>query len=258
MRLRGAVVVAIAAMAGLLACSDSLAPRAASEGDLEFSVPVRANADAMGSSFRARRLPVSELEIAQMGREVPGLLREADESGGTGDEAVVPFIWSKYLTAGFVGSEFEFKYGFVGFGTGYVMSGRVRIVNDSGRVLRDAQLERVEENLPFLLYMHPDAEGRFAVAVACGASGEMNVHFDVYAAVAGVRYAQAQQYIMRAYTQAACPTPPPPPSDGGGGPIVTETNDGLWICYYEVWMDMDGNIIDVFALGCVRIGTYAE
>ena len=58
----------------------------------------------------------------------------------------------------------------------------------------------------------------------------------------------------------ACPPPDgsPPSTDGGGGSGGGgggSSGGGLYICYYEVWTDLDGNIVDVFLIQCVPLST---
>lgn len=253
MRLREMLVLG-ALTFGAMACGDSLAPPASEGRDLEFALPAVQGPMPGATRYRTWDEPVSDAEIAKLPKEQRpnSTLDAAGGEGGEGDE-LRPLILSKYAIGEFVEDQYRYQFGMFGFGSGYSMTPSVRIVGPAGNAIDQQQRAGRSEDAPVVWYMRPHVEDGFQVGTSCGAMAELSVLFEVRLAVKGVNYVREQATERTNTYQRTCPLPvTSSPLDGAGSLPVT-TYDGVYICYYEVWVDGWGRIVDVYFIRCDQI-----
>lgn len=253
MRLRGMLVLG-ALTIGAMACGDALAPPAGGAKDLEFVLPAAQGALPGATRYRTWDEPVTEAELAKLPQaQRPNLTIDATGGGGGGDAPMYPLIFSKYAAGEFDEDQYRYQFGMIGFGTGYSMTPTVRVVGPAGNVIQDGQRNGRSEDLLVPLHMHPHVEDGFQISTSCGATAELRVLFEVRVVWRGSLFAREQAMEKNNAVQRACPPPVTSSPLGGGGSIPVTTYDGLYICYYEVWVDLDGVIVDVIFLRCDQI-----
>lgn len=249
MRLRGWMVLGALGM-GAVGCGDVAGPTIAAARDLEFHAP-----DPFGrreaASVRAWDDPISEVERARLEAAVA---RDA--------EGVIlpPLILSSYLSGEWNRNELWIQYGFFGAGSGYAMTPRAEFRDASGALVGErAGFGRREEQGVYW-YMHPAGEELMLAGRDCGLHAGVNVQFEVRSVgtILGERVTLRNvSSAQRVIAQTMCPV-----SSGGVGRVEIPTSDGttLWLCQYEVWTDIDGDVIDVFFFGCTQVTgqLYAE
>lgn len=262
MRMRRWVVVgALAASAGAGACADALAPDAAAVGrDLDVFVPSvlvspeGAPVDEVGALRPVRvtegTAPISELKRAFA--DLSGFETVNPETAPTDETAALPIIASSFLTMSINGTRLVVEYGFFGGGWGYEMGFGGAVWGAEGNLLRPLDQSSRAEHVPIWWYMRPTRKEEFHIPAPCGATAEGVAKFTVYNGFPGVRAMQVQDSRRAHAQQAVCE----PPSSGSGAPDPTpfQTNDGLQICYYEVWVDGNGAVVDVFLVRCESLG----
>lgn len=245
MRVRDVLVLG-ALTIGAMACGDSLAPEAREGKDLAFVLPAAEGELPSARSYRTWNEPVSESEIAKVrATQQPATL----DGSGDGD-AFLPVIFSRYAVGEFVDNFYRIQYGMFGFGSGYTMSPHVRILGDAGEVLLNQFGSGLSEDAPIYWYMRPHVAESFLLPTSCGAIAQLKVKFEVRVGLPFASLAQAGAIEDKTTYQMRCPVRPTDQGGGGGGPGPGEPVIGLTICYYELWIDGYGQIIDVYLLGC--------
>ena len=258
MRLRGVVMLG-ALVVGASACGDSVAPAAHAAADLEFAAPAVKGPMPQAPSYRTWDDPVTEADIARLRGEVKakGIDMASLEEGG--DEVLLPWILSPYVLGEVMDRALRVQSGFWGFGTGYTTSARIRVLDETGRVImQETGLER-SEDAPMYWYMRPHVEQTFILPVSCGAEAWTRTNIEVRVALPGfpdMPVSRAQDTREVVTYQQRCTIPGGGPGSGSG--TTYTVNTGLYICYWEVWTDLDGNIVDAFLLGCTPISGYNQ
>lgn len=253
MRLRGMLVLG-ALTIGAMACGDALAPPAGGAKDLEFVLPAAQGALPGATRYRTWDEPVTEAELAKLPQaQRPNLTIDATGGGTGGGAQVLPVIFSKYAAGAFDEDDFTIQYGMFGFGSGYTMTPSVRITGPQGNTLLQQQGTGRTEDAPIYWYMRPHVEEAFRIPTSCGATAELKVLFEVRVGLPGIPFVRTQESNQGIVYQRACPAPVTSSPLGGGGSLPLTTYDGLYICYYEVWVDLDGAIVDVIFLRCDQI-----
>lgn len=258
MRLRGVVLLG-ALVVGAGACGDSVAPAAPAVADLEFAVPAVKGQMPQAPGTRVWDDPVTEADLARLRGEAvaKGIPMASLEEGG--DEALLPWILSPYLVGEFDGQTLRVQGGFWGFGTGYTMAGHIRVLDETGRQIQEGSALNRSEDAPMYWYMRPHIESPFPVPTVCGAEAWTHLSIEVRLAppfIPEMPVARAQDSRDITTYQQRCTIPGTGP--GGGSRTTYSERTTYYICYYEVWTDLDGNIVDVFLIGCTPLGSYNE
>ena len=246
MRVREMLVLG-ALTIGAMACGDSLAPPASEGRDLEFVLPAAKGELPTAQGYRTWDEPVTAAEIAK----VEGM-RQASLVDGDGNE-IVPLILSTYAIGEFNDYVFRIQYGMWGFGSGYTMTPHVRIVGQSGDVLIDQLGLGRSEDAPIYWYMRPHVEESFNIPTSCGAVAQVKVQFEVRVGLPFASFAKTQSMADKTTYQARCPTLGPSPEGGGGGSGTIERIVYGTICYFEVWVNQYGVVVDVFLIACYEL-----
>lgn len=264
MRMRRWVVVgALAASAGAGACADALAPDAAAvERDLDVFVP--------SVLVSPEGAPVDEVGALRPVRSTSGTVpfREGDPIpahsvgfDGVGDPEptqgdapsdATALVLRPYLTLEFTERRLFAEYGFIGLGWGYDMSMIGDVWYEDGRHMRPLQGTGRAEHLPFPWYLRPTKRDEFHVSSRCGATAEATARFTAFVGFPGLKVMQVQEARRTLGQQEVCPSPET--GSGAPDPVPTTTNDGFQICYYEVWADQNGVIVEVFLIRCESLG----
>ena len=269
MRVRERLVLG-ALMIGAMACGDSLAPPASEGRDLEFVLPVAKGELSGAVRYRTWDEPVSEREIAKargvqqasMGDEIP--TGGDDGGGGTGGgggggEAYLPWIISVFATGSFQGNQVKIEYGLFGLGTGHTMTPAIRVLSESGEVLLNVIGTGRTEDAPSYYYMRPTVEELFLIPAWCGATGELKVKFEVRVSLpmlSAHSIGKAQAGKDQIFSQRPCELLPDEPiggGSGGSGQAPSTNGNGLYICYFDYWVDVNGIIYDAVLIGCNRM-----
>lgn len=247
MRLRGWIGLGALVM-GAVACGESVGPPAVQGGDLEFTAPAVKEATSE-SRMRTWDEPATPEELARANAVNEGTLADGEE--------VLPAIFSQYVLGEWDGNRFRMQYGMFGFGTAYDMSASVRFtdVNGTSRVVH---ADGRKEEAPIYWYMRPHAEQWFTVDAFCGTDATMNAQFTAYSRVPllGTELSKAYQTASGISAQARCQIPSTPPT---GGTTYTSNGFRVFLCFYELWTDLDGDVIGIFFFGCTEVssGYYA-
>ena len=224
-------------VAATVACGDAVAP-AASSRDLEFTVPATAVA---GAKFGQ-----SLIESPYAGAEVgPSTV------DGGGQELVALENW--FVKGWFEGSTFLFEYGLIGYGTGYTMSVKLFIVGPDGRNIVNESFIGLSEDSPIPLTMRPTVRDQRGIGISCGATGTVGVRFEVRFAliIPEIGISRTMRTGSDVSYQPNCAPPPPPQQGGGGDPY---DDGGVWLCWYNVWYDSQGRIVDYEEISCTKLG----
>lgn len=245
MRLRGLMVLGALAM-GAAGCGESVGPPA--EGrDLEFVAPVtRSGVDP--SLQRSWDEPITDAERQRL---------DARLAAETVDEVLPALLFSKYVTGEWNQNSLTMSYGMLGAGTGYTMSPKADFRARDGRLLESRNGLGRSEDQPIYWYMRPASSETVTIADACGVTAVVNVTFEVRSTGFSLGEPRTYRNVDIAQTNTDQPNCSQPGGGSGGGSSgTTYVNDGtrIWLCYYEVWMDLDGDVIDVFFFGCSEVG----
>ncbi len=260
MRLRELMAIGAVLLAGQ-GCGDSLGPPHDAVNDLVFSVAPARGVPSTTSRFRTwHRQPTP----AELGMLPPGARGGAnltimqgdsapEDAPGT-DDGTIPWIWAADLFLYWTGNELTAVSGLHAWGNGYEMTSTISAFDAAGTNILPPRSRTQAENLYVNGYskMLPYMAQTEVVPSPCGAVGHAHTKFTVFARFVG-RSARAEQYREARETQEPCPRPA---ENGGGGVVTTEERDssGFQVCYYEVWVDSTGAVVDVVFLGCERIG----
>ena len=249
MRLRGWMGLGALVMGAVACGGESVGPPAVQSGDLVFDVPA-AKPRAIEQPYRTWDEPATPEELARAKAVNEGVLAEG--------EAAVPWIFDSYVLGEWDYDRFRMQAGMFAVGTGYDIRADVQFTDVNGRAKLGEPLTRSEEG-PLYTYMRPHAERWYTPGAACGTDAVMNARFVAFSKlpVLGAEVAKAEQTQSGVSAQARCQSPST--TTGGGG--VTYKTDGyrVFLCFYEVWTDIDGDVIDVFFFGCTEVSgtTYA-
>ena len=235
----------VAALVAVNACGDSVGPPSASSTarDLDFAVPT--------AKGRPQVVTAQPGEWLQAPSEAlpPGFA----EVGGT-EGSLAAVIFSKYVSAYWEGSIFHFQYGMFGVGSGYSMRPTIQITGPDFRVILSAAGQGREEHIPLIpWYFRPTMHEQVSTGLECGGSGTVSVKFSTVLDIAVKNSpisGAAEVSDMASSPQGTCQV-----SGGGGGGGDGGRVPGLRIttCHYEIWFDMDGNVIAFFELGCSSV-----
>ncbi|MDH5234769.1 MAG: hypothetical protein OEW77_07385 [Gemmatimonadota bacterium] len=230
----GAAVVAVVA-----ACGDAVGPpgSAGAGRDLEFAVPV----GAMVLSHTQDTLSRAATPI--------GAASALDDAGGVWTTPRVDDYW---LRAWFSGSVLVLEYGLRGVGTGYTISPSVSVVGANSQPIPISEVKGLEEDTGILMYFEPSGREQWDTRSTCGASASANANFTIRVSLPMLsKYAAwslTEQSTARA-NQAPC-APPPAPTAGG----EEIRGDELYLCWYNVWVDSLGRVVEYEELYCEKIG----
>ena len=233
MRLRGVVLFALAA--GTLACGDALTPPEGRVRDLDFVMP-----------SVIERPTVGQVRMWDDPATTPAVIDGVE----TDEEALLPIIWSHSVTALFDADMLKIEYGMSGAGTGYTMSPKITVWSSSGAKLMEQDGAGRSEDAGTYLPMRPHANETFYVPSACGAKARVALTFVARVSLATISFMQRMESEEAFGWQPACPVR----SGGGGSTSDAGSTAGLIICYYEVWVDSAGYVVDVFLIRCEPLG----
>lgn len=247
MRLRGVVMLG-ALVVGASACGDAVAPAAHAAADLEFAAPAVRRGGPESEHYKSWDRPVSEAEAAR-------LMGVAVTKGGAGDaslegeeERLLPLIFETYVTGEYVEDRLYFRYGLLGAGTGYTMTPFVEITAADGSSKHNAVAMGRTEEAPFYFVFAPSVEEMVPAGAGCGTDAWIGVRYEVRSLkppIMGGGASKTEQSRSTIARQARCTTP-----GSGGGGVTIGVDEGFQICYYELWVDGNGNVVDVFFIGC--------
>lgn len=240
-------MLAVIPLAG--ACDEAPSAPGGASRDLEFVLPALKGTPATISQTAWMR-PADEALPSRFALAVGG--PEEPDDGGTPEEpGEFALIFSKYVTSSFESDEFSYEYGLSGFGTSYSMRPTYRIFRKDGSTVVTGNGAGREESLYQVpLMMRPSASERIRVGMTCGASGSATVSFTVRIDT-DLRFSwhsQANDNASSGSSQVACTS-----TGGGGGGIPPQNGSVVEICYYEVWVDRYGNIVEMIPLGCYYV-----
>lgn len=247
MRLRGVVMLG-ALVVGASACGDAVAPAAHAASDLEFSAPTIRNGTATSDFHGAWDRPVTA-------EERQALLGESSAKAGGGttasledDSFVLPMIISTFLAGEYVEDMVRIEYGMLGGGTGYTMTPFFQTTDASGAVIYSGKgMGRTEEAQAWFPFAVNEKE-MVPIGKWCGTDTWATVRFEarsIRPPILGGGIAKTEQSDSEIIRQAECTAP----GSGGGGSTVSVDN-GFTVCFYEIWVDSYGNVVDVFFIGC--------
>ena len=269
-----------------MACGDSLAPEAGEGRDLDFVLPTVTRELPDSARYRAWDEPLSASDIAKVrglqqanavegSPDVDGGGTGGTSGGGTGTEGggtgteggsgerLVPVISSHFAIGYFDGDVVKMQYGFFGAGTGYMITPTLKVYGANGVVLPIENSAGPSEDAPIYWYMHPKFESQILVPSWCGAVAQLRVKFEVRVALpmlAERSVGKTQAGDDPIFAQAKCTPEPDLPADGGGGGVGSEAKDPAaggdeyYLCFFEVWTNQDGIVIEKKLIGCTRVG----
>lgn len=238
MRLRTVWVGAVAVM---MACGEAVGPPgvASGPGDLEFTAPMlRAGLDP------SRSTQWNDSALADEPHRVPIDVRTVSDAS-----ALLPQIYSTFLTGEWRLNELWYEVGMYGVGNAYSMQVHARVMSAAGTVLLDADGPRREERSLFWMAFYPHMRDVFLVGTYCGAQAELKADFEARSElpVLGSKILKSQKNESTVVIQAPCP------SSGGGGSMQFTDGYRVFLCQYEAWVDTKGNVIQVEFFGCTEV-----
>ncbi len=200
--------------------------------------------------------------VLPMVREMPSVLRGSDVGAGEADLAEIagadamvqaegsyPFIWTTFLRLAFDSTRLKYEYGMTGFGSGYTMTPSLTVLTSSGDRSSVSAGPGRSEDLFYAWRFKPTMHGYADMSRDCGMVATMHVLFEARMAGRIVNTSREQRSEQTSAT--APPCPPAAPTGTGGTPVGTTYY--LTVCSYELWVDLDGNIVDLLFLGCSTV-----
>lgn len=227
------------------ACGDSLAAPPGGEvgaRDLDFVLP----------ELKGMRAKTEVLE-AQTPLEPPALPEGFSAARSGGESA---YIRETYVTAGFSGTDLWFEYGMSGYGTAWAMTPKFNIQEPGRGILIDTYGRGMAANYYVPMPFSASNREEFRTSTACGLVANVSVAFKVSLGVKVEPIDASLSVQMSGYTSTSQPGCPPINGGGGGGADDPGTKTGVKICYWEIWVDMDGYIVDIVFRGCYSAGGY--
>lgn len=173
-------------------------------------------------------------------------------------ENAVAFITDRGLVAWWKGDILNYYYWLVGYGTGYEMTSEIELLNSDGTEFRKVAGVSVRESVPIPTFLNPTLPpAKYLTRVSCGLTANVRGRFRVWLGV-DVPLKLSLEVLRESLYWTAQPgcapvQPTPSPVDDGttGGDLTpTQTSGGLKICYYSVYVDINGDIVDVTFLSC--------
>ena len=242
MRTRPWVSGAIGALlaSGLVACTEDGPTRARDEvvpgmQDLDLVLP-----EVKRGTPRVRQTVLNSFTPARMTID-PG-------DGGTAPpEAVIPKLTSYYGTVSFDGGTLRWAYGAAGAGTGWSGKPEGTVHKPDGSVLMSGL--GAGYSVDWLVYQafKFDLVEEAFVPACVGLFANFSFLFEARVNAPFLKWMGSLREQGSTTGSAAQPRCPP---SAGGGVTTTPEKGGLKICYWEVWVDLDGNVVDVIFLGC--------
>lgn len=231
------------------ACADGAPPLATAAGlhDLDFTLP----------AIRGE-LPVLDREIGEWEgassdptAAMPSLL----------EDTMKPLIWSTVVTSWFRDNYYVLNYGLTGFGNYYVMRPNVQVMTDAGHALALNVSSGRSEEMGIPYYMKPFHTDRIWVDRDCGMRGNAIVSFEVGLWGGFLGNWREHQIGSTSVDAPSCHlerwTILPDGENGGaggsGGAIGDSSGGQLYICYWDVWTDAHGRVVDALFLGCHQL-----
>lgn len=184
----------------------------------------------------------------------------ADLAAARGDSKVErAYIQDKFVTAYWSDKKLIFEYGMVAYGTGYSMKPRMDIRAVDGPFAMSEVGNGISLNLGIIpTWFRPRMKEELVVGQECGLIANVSVAFTAFLGLKFDPFDLSFSSSIESRASASQPRCPAPPGSGGSGTGsgggTIETPGGYNICYYEVWVDLDGNIVEVLLLGCHRVG----
>ncbi len=164
-------------------------------------------------------------------------------------EGTAPLIWSTSVKVAFEGKTLPYEYGMTGFGSGYSMTPRLTVRLAEGGTVDVPVGAGLSEDLFFGWRFKPKVSRVAGLQRDCGMHATLHVQFEARMAGRVVNTSREQKLDE---ASAIAPPCPPGPTTGSGtsgsGPTYY-----LTICSYELWVDLDGNLIAVIPLGCSTV-----
>lgn len=207
----------------------------------------------------AVRAVARDLEFVLPGvREDLVLTNETFEDGShslqeaaTGEQPAItetytaPFIWTAEATGRFEEKDYHYSYGMTGWGSGYTMKPTLQVVADDNTPIPTIIGTGRSEDLFYPWRFRPTVVGSVPVGRSCGMRAQLHVDFEARLVAKILQTSREQtQRTSTAYAP-ICPS-----GSGGGGAGGSTGGTKITICTWEVWTDLDGNIYEVFLLGC--------
>jgi len=231
---------------GAVGCGDAVGPQGSGGRDLEFVAP-SASSGIPAPRQRHWNSPITDEDRS---------LAEAAVAAMDATAGVLPaLLFSKFVHGEWRLNDLWIQFGFFGMGTGYTVTPRVEIRGSDGRLLQLATVEPRSEEQGLYSVMRPTSEVVVPTSAFCGGQAAVTVTFEVRSkgTFAGESVTLLNKDVAQAVIlQQRCPDPITP-LGGGGAVLPSAGGTRLWLCQYEVWTDLDGDVIDVFFFGCTEV-----
>ncbi len=217
---------------------------ARASADLEFVLPA-----VRGTPTLVRRVEVDSARADRLED------RSEPMTAQVGDGGQLAFITQYYLAAHFDGATLNTDYGVHGWGTGWTAKPSMTVTGPDGRTLITDYGGGAGGDFLVPSYVGGDYREFYSVGGLCGASANISGYHEVRLAVIIGRFPVTKDWRSSSFgtQQPACTSSSPT----GGGSTPSE-GVRYTVCYYEVWIDLDGNVVDVIPLGCYAIGAHAQ
>jgi hypothetical protein len=243
------VLVCIASVVG---CGESLSPPVRGEvgmRDLELVLPA-----IRGEPAVATATPIETPQAWLDGLATPDGF--ANVGSTTTSEA---YIKGTYVTAGWDKDVLWYEYGMSGLGTGYEMIPWFNVARD-GATLVERTGTGIRLNLGMIpSSFTPSMRETYRPGPTCGLTVNVKVVFKVFTGISTdlLDLSLAAQREGGAFSsQPACP---PPPTKTAGTPTEEPVPGGgtkITICYFEVWVDKYGQVVDYRLITCESYVVY--
>lgn len=206
--------------------------------DLEFVLPgVRPDSRVFsrsgGDSTAARETTVPEGHASLEGEK----------------EVIIPKIFSTSISSWFDDATLHFAYGLHGYGNGYSITpnGMLMRATDQSVILPSLG---GGAGLDWLVptYIWGNYRESRLVGVSCGLLANFSPRFEVRVSLVGMKYLPNMMEYATGSSAAQQPACPSTVGFSGNGVITTTTQ--YKICYWDIWIDSYGNVVDILPLGC--------